>query len=374
MSSPVPFSPAIVAIPAKDEADEIAGCLRALASQHGARPDAAVICLNNSTDNSARAVRRVAPELPFAVHALDVSLPAERASAGAARRIAMDRAAELAGPHGILLTTDADGRVARDWIAVNVAALRAGADAVAGQADIEPAGAKLIPAHLHAADAEECAYAALLDEIRSLLDPDPADPWPRHDEHSGASTAVTVEAYRRAGGMPPTPLAEDRAFFAALQRVDARIRHAPEARVVVSARTVGRAPGGMADTMRRRIATMDEFLDDRLEPVADAARRASLRARLGSAWRTRAAPGNRLAASLGIAPARLRELMAEPYFGAAWPAAEAASPVLRRRRVPVAALPEQTALAQALCERLRLPDAIRRAAGPVDTGPRAAAA
>jgi hypothetical protein len=52
---------------------------------------------------------------------------------------------------------------------------------------------------------------------------------------------------------PGTPLGEDRAFFDALRRVDARIRHVPGVRVVVSARIVGRAPGGMADTMRRRV-------------------------------------------------------------------------------------------------------------------------
>jgi hypothetical protein len=44
--------------------------------------------------------------------------------------------------------------------------------------------------------------------------------------------------------MPATPFGEDRAFFDALRRIDARIRHAPGARVVVSARIVGRAPGG----------------------------------------------------------------------------------------------------------------------------------
>ena len=40
---------------------------------------------------------------------------------------------------------------------------------------------------------------------------------------------MTVAAYWRAGGMPATPLGEDRAFFDALRRMDARIRHAPGA-------------------------------------------------------------------------------------------------------------------------------------------------
>jgi hypothetical protein len=119
----------------------------------------------------------------------------------------------------VLLTTDADARVSPDWVADNLAALAAGADAVAGRAEIESEGARLIPAHLHAIDARERAFAALLDEIAALVDPDPADPWPRHDEHTGASIAVSVAAYRRADGMPAAPLGEDRAFFAALRGV-----------------------------------------------------------------------------------------------------------------------------------------------------------
>ena len=279
----------IAAIPAKNEVETIGNCLQALACQCGAELDAVVVCLNNCTDDSAKLVRLVAPRLPFTVHVLQASLPSEQSFAGMARRIAMDRAAELAGPDGILLSTDADGQAAPGWVAGNLAALGEGIDAVAGRAEIEPVGAKLIPAHLHAADAEECAYAALLDEIRSLIDPDPADPWPRHDEELGASIAVTAAAYRHAGGIPAATLGEDRAFFAALRRIDARIRHARGVRVTVSARTVGRAAGGMADTMLRRMTQMDAFLDDRLEFVAEALHRASLRAQMRTAWRAKRA-------------------------------------------------------------------------------------
>ena len=280
----------------------------------------------------------------------------------------MEHAADLAGRDGVLLTTDADARLAPDWIAANLAALAAGADAVAGRAVIEPEGAKRIPAHLHAIDARECAYAALLDEMRALLEPDPADPWPRHDEESGASIAVTLAAYRRAGGIPAVPLGEDRAFFNALRRIDARVRHAPDIAVIVSARLEGRAQGGMADTMRRRIERPDPFLDARLEPAADALRRACLRRRLRETW---SMPGRgvvREAARLGLASARLAELVTNEHFGSAWAAVEAASPVLRHRaRVTARALPAQTARA------LRIRDGLRREAGRVDTALRVAA-
>lgn len=368
--------PVLVAIPARNEAEELPDCLSSLAAQHGKPVNSAVVCLNDCTDDSAGVIRRLARDLPFPVHALEVALPPDRACAGLARRMAMERAAALAGAEGILLTTDADTRVPPDWVAANLAAIAGGADAVAGRAEIEPVGALRIPAHLHAIDASECAYAALLDEIRSLLDPDPADPWPRHDEHCGASIAVTVAAYRRAGGMPAVTLAEDRAFFSRLRQIDARIRHAPEVRVVVSARLEGRAPGGMADTMRRRMVRVDPFLDDRLEPAHAATRRALLCGRLRRIWRSGSATPRelrRMASRLALSPDDLARFFAAKgpdgtlSFGAAWDCIAAHSPALRPRLVPLADLPAETAHA------MRMRDRLRRVADPADR-PFAAAA
>lgn len=350
--------PAIAAIPARNEAAEIEGCLRALAEQRPAPPDAVVLCLNNCGDDTAGIVRRGA--FPFAIHMLEVELPDELACAGAARRLAMDHAAWLAGRQGILLTTDADARVPPDWLFANRAVIEAGAEGVAGRGVIEPEGAKCIPPHLHAIDARECAYAALLDELRWLLDPDPFDPWPRHDEHSGASIAVTVDAYRRAGGMPPVPLAEDRAFFAALRRVDARIRHSEAAPVTVSARLVGRAPGGMADTMRRRMNQPDEFLDDRLEPVSNALRRVRLRRRVREIWQAgvaRLPPG--LSRRTGLSNAELTGLFSSRFFGAIWSEIEDHSAVLRRKPVALADLSRQTERVRRVRDALRMAEALR---------------
>ena len=257
-----------------------------------------------------------------------------------------------AGAHGVLLTTDADGRVAPDWIAANLAAIRDGAEAVAGRAEIDPVEARAIPAHLHADDALECAYADRLDEIDWLVDPDPADPWPRHSEDSGASIAVTCAAYRRAGGVPALALGEDRAFIARLRRVDAAIRHAPEIQVVVSGRIDGRARGGMADTMRRRIVRQDEWIDDRLEPAFPRLRRALLRRRFRAARKdTNRSPS--LAHALGLPPAGLAPSLASPFLGAGWAEIEAQSPVLRRQGVRRADLARETAAADVILARLR---------------------
>ncbi len=344
-----------VAIPVKNEAERIGDCLRALALQRGAPPIEVVLLLNGCTDDSAARVRALTPTLPMRVHAVERHLPAGRAGAGHARRLAMAHAARLA-PEGVLLTTDADGRVPPDWVALKLAALAQGADAIAGQAIIDPVEALLIPAALHEDDARECEYAALLDRIAALVDPDPADPWPRHSEHSGASIAVTTRAYRAAGGIAALPLGEDRAFFEALRRIDARIRHAPEIRVTVSGRIEGRAEGGMADTMRRRMVAPDEMLDEQLEPPRAAARRAIWRAGLRAAWRLRDTDHPilpRLAARLALPRELLRQAVKRRFFGATWAEIEAASPTLRRVRVPAPEVLAVTAEARHILGLLR---------------------
>ena len=357
----------IVAIPAQNEADRLPQCLHALAQQKSSITAEVVLLLNNCTDHSAALVRHLAPHLPYRLHLFETQLPPALANAGCARRLAMNHAAALAGPRGILLTTDADGCVAPNWLAANLNAIAAGADAVAGRAVIDPVEAALIPAHLHEADARECAYAALLDTLAGLLDPDPADPLPRHDEHSGASIAVTAAAYVRVGGIPAVPLGEDREFFAALQRIDARIRHDPGVTVTVSGRTDGRAAGGMAATICRRILAPDPTLDSRLESADRLARRMVLRHAARTLWSTRSRRESEatllaeLAAALRLAPANVIAQLRADHFGSAWATLEKLSPALVRRLVPASDLAIETARAQTLLAAL-LPQRIDHSA------------
>lgn len=357
----------VVAIPAHNEADRIVSCVASIAAQQGAPLPEVLVLLNNCTDGSVDQLRRVAATMPLRVHGVNRNLPLHRASAGTARRLAMLHAARLAGPDGVLLTTDADAVLPPDWLAANLRAL-AHADAVTGRAVIDPIEARIIPQALHEADARECEYAALLDQIASLLDPDPADPWPRHDEASGASIAVHASAWRRAGGIPATPIGEDRAFIAALRRIDATIRHAPEVWVTVSGRIDGRARGGMADTMRRRMQAADLMLDERLEAAWPAARRASLRR---AARMVHAGEGDAGALATALACPALSRL-GSGSFGAVWETVEASSPALRRRPVPVSALAAQTRIARELRDRLLSPGLLSPgllSAGLVSPGP-----
>ncbi len=338
---------AVVAIPAKDEADRISACLLALARQTRT-PDGVLLLLNNCSDLTEAIARNLSATLPFALYIASHAFVRAEAHAGSARRMAMQLAADLADPNAVLLTTDADTIVADDWIEQNLRSLLGGADVACGRVEVDPIEAMLIPPSLRADDALECELTGLLDRVACVLDPDPADPWPRHTEAAGASIAVTMAAFRRTSGIPAIATGEDRAFVKALARMDARIRHDPAITVTVSGRMYGRAEGGMADTIRRRIRQQDEFADDALEPAGDAYRRADFRRRARLAWRMlragRSAPPD-LAIDLGIPGELLQHLLKNRFFGAAWAEIETGSRFCGSKRVRFADLPRQISYA-----------------------------
>jgi GT2 family glycosyltransferase len=316
----------VVAVPARNEAVRIEDCLSALARQTE-RPDVVIVLINNSVDATLQNAESVREHLPFALRLEQIALPPQRSGAGYARRLAMALAADIAGPDGLLLTTDADAVVANDWIERTVANFQRGNDAVCGRALLDPRDAHLIPAHLHEDDRRECQLIDLLDQMAWLLDPERHDPYPRHTEASGASLAVTVQALREAGGIPPVPLGEDRAFVRALWMMDRRIRHDPSIVVTVSGRLDGRATDGMADTMRRRIAQQDEFTDEQVEPTEDAWRRYALRRRTRDVWSGHSTD-RRLANDLAVSARVLDGALKARFFGTAWATLEAPAEAL----------------------------------------------
>ena len=250
----------MVAIPVKDEEERLPACLRALALQLDrlGRPIPptlirVVVFANNCTDRSASLARKLGGGLPLDVRVVEARLPPAAAHAGNARRAAMDIAeawlVEGGERDGVILTTDADSQVAPNWIAENLAAFEAGAEAVLGRIDLDGEG-KFLPDALHRRGELEDTYERLLTELSWLLDPLEHNPWPHHATISGASLGITRAAYCRVGRLPRVPLGEDKALIALLSRQDARIRYCPTVHVITSGRTNGRAPGGVADTLR----------------------------------------------------------------------------------------------------------------------------
>jgi hypothetical protein len=345
--------PIVVAIPARNEEAHIAECIEALDGQIAAAADHIVLFANNCTDSTVGVAKAVRLRSGVKLHVFEETMPPYLANAGAARRRAMELAIPLAGVGGLLIATDADGRVEPYWVATTLAALDRGADVVAGWAELDPLDWGSIPMRLHEDDARECAYDALCDEIHARLDPDPHDPWPRHTQHSGASIAVTVKAYLRCGGIPHVSSGEDRALIQALRLVDARIRHDPAVRVSVSGRIEGRAAGGMAETIRRRLVQPDDMLDERLEPAETCALRARSRATARQAYVCQGVGLMSVASDVGLSMSAVAQALTLPHFGQAWKSLEDASPPLRRRRVAVVNLGEQMASAATILRVLK---------------------
>ncbi|WP_082794647.1 glycosyltransferase family 2 protein [Acetobacter malorum] len=259
----------IIAIPACNEEEHIIPCLIALATQSYVLPDKVVLWLNNTTDKTYDLAHSLQDKLPFALEIVQVVYHPDLASAGIARREALAHAARHAPHDALLFTTDADAEVSKGWIYRTLEAFVSySVEAVFGRALLLPSEAEKIPLHLHQDEQAEQAYGALLEQITVELCPEPHDPWPRHIEHSGASIAVTRQAWAQVDGIPNVPTGEDRQFYKILKQNGIPVRHAPDVVVYVSARLSGRAQGGMAETLARRIRAQDDYIDEVFETVS----------------------------------------------------------------------------------------------------------
>ena len=229
----------IVVIPARDEEQHIPGCLAALGAQTVPREKFEVIVvLDACTDRTADAARRAAGELSLHLSLLD----GPGAGAGAARRAGMDLAAgrllALGIDDGLIACTDADSRPARDWLARQLAHVRAGAHVVAGLIELAPEESKrLAPEVLQRRERDA---AGRLARVRR------GDPSAAHHHFAGASIGVTAGVYRAVGGLEPVTALEDAAFAQRLAQAGIPILRTDDVRVRTSARHCGRAARGLS--------------------------------------------------------------------------------------------------------------------------------
>jgi hypothetical protein len=347
----------VVAIPVRDEEERLPACLRALARQRdrSGRPIPPVLIrivvfANNCSDHSASLARSFGECWSLNVRVVEASLPPTTAHAGNARRTAMDIAEkwleERGESGGVILTTDADSQVAPNWIAENLAAFEAGAEAVLGRINLD-GEAKFLPEALHRRGELEDTYEKLLTELSWLLDPLEHNPWPHHATISGASLGITRTAYGRVGRLPRVPLGEDKALVGLLSRQDARIRYCPSVHVTTSGRTKGRAPGGVADTLRIRSREPEAFCDELIEPFRTAFPRAHWRGQLRRMHGARGlAFDQEWARELGLSARHVQAILEARAFGAAWSIIEDGSPMFARQLLRPAELPEQISIAR----------------------------
>ena len=126
----------------------------------------------------------------------------------------------------------------------------------------------------------------------------------------------------------------DRPCYVIDWRADLKIRHSLDVQVVTSARTDGRALGGLSDAIRLR-GEPDHPCDEALEVATATLRRALWRARMRVDWKAGRLDqvAEAWAARLRITPTQLRRAMDRPTFGEAWADLEPRSPRLERRLV-----------------------------------------
>lgn len=224
---------AVVVVPAFDEEETVGACLRALARQDGLAPDdyEVVLVLNACTDDTRGAAQVAAAGTALRLTVLD----GPGGGPGPARRLGMDLARSRLAPGGLIASTDADSVVAPEWLLRQLAAVAAGADAVAGDVELDETG--LHPSvleHRRARAAER--LAAVLTHA----------PLAEHHHFAGASMSLTAAAYTRVGGIEPLAVLEDEALERALRAEGLRIDRLASVRVRTSGRLVGRASAGLA--------------------------------------------------------------------------------------------------------------------------------
>lgn len=241
-----------VCIPARNEAEHIGRLIEALAQQ-SIQTFLVVICVNNSSDatheKAAEAALRA--NAGFVLHIIHHLFEPNLAHAGSARRAAMDAGADLLMPGGLLLSTDADCRPPANWVEANLAHFAPGR-IIGGRIALDEMEATTAPAIFRLRRRFD-AYWQAVRAIEDMIDPVEWDRPPRHGDHSGASLALSVDLYRRAGGVPLLPTGEDRALVDAAIKADGKLIHPNAVWTRASSRTAGRAQGGMAADMQRWI-------------------------------------------------------------------------------------------------------------------------
>lgn len=227
----------MICIPVRNEARLLPRLLAALTQQDGCPSRFGVLFLfDGCLDESEEIIAAARQKLNFQV--FSARLPAETANAGRARRAACQRGLEKAPAASFLLTTDADTLPASDWVRRNLEALEA-SDVVAGR--ISRRNAAVLPLRCR-----QETYLERLHRLRRSVDPIDHDPYPSHPCLGGASLAFRRSVYEALGGFPAIPSGEDTALVSAARRAGWRVRHDPRVQVVTSARTLGRAPSGLA--------------------------------------------------------------------------------------------------------------------------------
>jgi glycosyltransferase involved in cell wall biosynthesis len=258
-----------VVVPARDEEDGVEACLTSVRTALDGLPasvDVAVtVVLDRCVDRTQHRVETLLADWPEAAALIVGAVGRRRATApaesrgathivagsgvGALRDLGLRDALGRLRPQRPeavwLLNTDADTTVPPGWASAHRVLALAGAAAVAGMVDLGgPHRLSDVAASRHA------------EIVGGLTDGD------RHRNVYGANLGVRADAYLAVGGFPVDGAGEDHRLWSALRDAGYPVRQPTGLRVLTSARTVGRATGGLADLLHALHDAPDGWRED----------------------------------------------------------------------------------------------------------------
>jgi glucosyl-3-phosphoglycerate synthase len=243
---------ACVVVPARDEEELIAACLRALATQTRVEPHEyeVLLVLDRCTDASGERAKEVADAHPrLRLH----SLEGPGLGSGHARRAGMEAACGrlmgLGRTEGLIASTDADTVVARDWLSAQLDAAERGARAIGGRIELGEGSLSQSVVRWHAERGRTRHQEILADPGRVGA----AEHW----QFSGASLALTAETYAQVGGLEPRATLEDERLEQVLREQNVPIERLLSVRATTSSRLMGRASQGLAHDLAAAAARLD---------------------------------------------------------------------------------------------------------------------
>ena len=261
-------------MPARDEAQRIAGCLRAL-DDAAARTPASVhvlILVNDRGKVPARGTAAAVRAASFALRHVAVAqrsvrLPDGEAHAGGARRRAVAEALAWTGarPTDRLLTTDADARLDPDGFVRLDEAFACGAALALAEIVCIADPFDPVPQAVIDWGTPEVMWRHRVRHLAETIRLGRLPERPCHDDYGGAGIAATVGAYRALGGFPAVPSEEDLRFVRAADEAGLPVDRGSGAIVRVLARATGRAEGGMASALAANAAALAHAAPRRVE-------------------------------------------------------------------------------------------------------------
>ena len=289
--SPNPALRFSIIVPVKDEADCVIDTLLALKDQTDPQGNVidknlyeVLVLANNCSDDSYQICCSFRDEhKDFQLHVGAITIPEEIAHIGTVRKLLMDEACRrlmsLGISNGVIISTDGDSQVDSQWIYHIMMEMDKGVDVVSGR--ILP---RDIPAAAKWPHLRDVTYRFLLAKLEDLIDPNIADPWPRHFQCYGPSIAVTCEMYTKVGGMKAIPFLEDEDFRRAVNRVDAKIRKSPLVKIYTSSRLIGRVEFGFSIQLTYWQQMQAEGIEPMVDDFESSFKRFKIKRRLRSFW------------------------------------------------------------------------------------------